>query len=185
MRREQRDGGMIRVAERALPLEHGSNLRDIGGYPAAGGKHVRVGMIFRSGGTPLLNDADEQRIGALKLGEMVDLRASEERVLAPTRIYGVLYTAVGYSMGTMSANMNLADPMQRMCAVYRDFPQQLVPQLRVLFDTLLAKEGPVVYNCRSEEHTSELQSLMRISYAVFCLKKKQQQNINTEQKHTQ
>src|SRR3546814_9392570 len=28
---------------------------------------------------------------------------------------------------------------------------------------------------RSEEHTSELQSLMRISYAVFCLKKKNQQ----------
>src|SRR3546814_5141740 len=28
--------------------------------------------------------------------------------------------------------------------------------------------------CRSEEHTSELQSLMRISYAVFCLKKKTQ-----------
>src|SRR3546814_5909107 len=30
--------------------------------------------------------------------------------------------------------------------------------------------------CRSEEHTSELQSLMRISYAVFCLKKKNQQD---------
>src|SRR3546814_2224318 len=30
--------------------------------------------------------------------------------------------------------------------------------------------------CRSEEHTSELQSLMRISYAVFCLKKKKRQN---------
>src|SRR3546814_12482328 len=29
---------------------------------------------------------------------------------------------------------------------------------------------------RSEEHTSELQSLMRISYAVFCLKKKKNQN---------
>src|SRR3546814_4877353 len=29
---------------------------------------------------------------------------------------------------------------------------------------------------RSEEHTSELQSLMRISYAVFCLKKKNKQN---------
>src|SRR3546814_6423154 len=29
---------------------------------------------------------------------------------------------------------------------------------------------------RSEEHTSELQSLMRISYAVFCLQKKQKQN---------
>src|SRR3546814_1158261 len=32
---------------------------------------------------------------------------------------------------------------------------------------------------RSEEHTSELQSLMRISYAGFCLKKKKQKNINT------
>src|SRR3546814_4406210 len=32
-------------------------------------------------------------------------------------------------------------------------------------------------NSRSEEHTSELQSLMRISYAVFCLKKKNKHNI--------
>src|SRR3546814_5948560 len=31
---------------------------------------------------------------------------------------------------------------------------------------------------RSEEHTSELQSLMRLSYAVFCLKKKKQQSNN-------
>src|SRR3546814_8950134 len=35
-------------------------------------------------------------------------------------------------------------------------------------------EMPVSGPPRSEEHTSELQSLMRISYAVFCLKKKQQ-----------
>src|SRR3546814_1643181 len=35
---------------------------------------------------------------------------------------------------------------------------------------------------RSEEHTSELQSLMRISYAVFCLKKKNNRNITC--KHT-
>src|SRR3546814_4208664 len=33
---------------------------------------------------------------------------------------------------------------------------------------------------RSEEHTSELQSLMRISYAVFCLKKKQHTNSNNK-----
>src|SRR3546814_4510175 len=34
---------------------------------------------------------------------------------------------------------------------------------------------------RSEEHTSELQSLMRISYAVFCLKKKKTQHYNYKQ----
>src|SRR3546814_10836088 len=37
---------------------------------------------------------------------------------------------------------------------------------------------------RSEEHTSELQSLMRISYAVFCLKKKKQQNNKTNKVST-
>src|SRR3546814_3351529 len=37
---------------------------------------------------------------------------------------------------------------------------------------------------RSEEHTSELQSLMRISYAVFCLKKKKQQEHLPRLRHT-
>src|SRR3546814_5611948 len=35
---------------------------------------------------------------------------------------------------------------------------------------------------RSEEHTSELQSLMRISYAVFCLKKKKTNRATTQSK---
>src|SRR3546814_6020302 len=39
---------------------------------------------------------------------------------------------------------------------------------------------------RSEEHTSELQSLMRISYAVFCLKKKKQRHryLTSKSRHT-
>src|SRR3546814_7304249 len=37
---------------------------------------------------------------------------------------------------------------------------------------------------RSEEHTSELQSLMRISYAVFCLKKKKQKTNSTQCRYT-
>src|SRR3546814_5233501 len=55
-------------------------------------------------------------------------------------------------------------------------------RLSSLFEPLLGRRahGPVgsaidilcLYALRSEEHTSELQSLMRISYAVFCLKKK-------------
>src|SRR3546814_4689451 len=40
-------------------------------------------------------------------------------------------------------------------------------------------DRPLHVDFRSEEHTSELQSLMRISYAVFCLKKKKYIKINT------
>src|SRR3546814_9514419 len=39
----------------------------------------------------------------------------------------------------------------------------------------------IMRNIRSEEHTSELQSLMRISYAVFCLKKKKQYHTHIKQ----
>src|SRR3546814_6003505 len=41
----------------------------------------------------------------------------------------------------------------------------------------IIKPGDPAQHLRSEEHTSELQSLMRISYAVFCLKKKKKQKM--------
>src|SRR3546814_5495571 len=50
----------------------------------------------------------------------------------------------------------------------------VVPRVpAVIEDHFLVKVAQrVLHGLRSEEHTSELQSLMRISYAVFCLKKK-------------
>src|SRR3546814_8885803 len=49
------------------------------------------------------------------------------------------------------------------------------------FDPALTPFWP--WSRRSEEHTSELQSLMRISYAVFCLKKKTSQQIHINNTH--
>src|SRR3546814_2783331 len=53
--------------------------------------------------------------------------------------------------------------------------------LNLMLSMLAAIQAPVIM-MRSEEHTSELQSLMRISYAVFCLKKKKTQQSTS---HTQ
>src|SRR3546814_17175275 len=44
------------------------------------------------------------------------------------------------------------------------------------FEPKISYRLPISTAIRSEEHTSELQSLMRISYAVFCLKKKNNKN---------
>src|SRR3546814_7296693 len=55
--------------------------------------------------------------------------------------------------------------------------QQAARDADRLFPLSLAAEGSCTLGgnlARSEEHTSELQSLMRISYAVFCLQKKKQ-----------
>src|SRR3546814_2135337 len=43
-----------------------------------------------------------------------------------------------------------------------------------------SKVDVATFDFRSEEHTSELQSLMRISYAVFCLKKKKTQAVHED-----
>src|SRR3546814_7326120 len=48
---------------------------------------------------------------------------------------------------------------------------QIIELVHRSVETLMFISGSSAF--RSEEHTSELQSLMRISYAVFCLKKKQ------------
>src|SRR3546814_4081090 len=95
--------------------------------------------------------------------------ARRERALKLRSQYLCLATAVAASkicnphlkaLGRFrrSDNQNLAGPT---CLVQR------LPGLVV--DLRTGRTGPT----RSEEHTSELQSLMRNSYAVFCLKKKQ------------
>jgi protein-tyrosine phosphatase len=152
---------VVRVAERALPLEQGSNFRDIGGYPAAGGKHVRWGRIFRSGGTPMLSEADQARIGALGLRDLVDLRSDEERSLAPTRIDGVRYTAIGYPMTRISGSG--PNGFGDIRAAYRRFPTMLAPQLRVLFQTLLAQQGPMAYNCSAGQDRTGFATAMVLS----------------------
>src|SRR3546814_3848111 len=54
-----------------------------------------------------------------------------------------------------------------------------VPLAGMLFVGDAIYPGGNDYPARSEEHTSELQSLMRISYAVFCLKKNNHTNVIT------
>src|SRR3546814_3190589 len=51
-------------------------------------------------------------------------------------------------------------------------PETVRRGLKDMIERTNADELMIVSDIRSEEHTSELQSLMRISYAVFCLKKK-------------
>src|SRR3546814_7894990 len=65
-----------------------------------------------------------------------------------------------------------AETAQQMMQMMREL-QEMTERQRGLLDRTFrdAQQGRMPGQ-RSEEHTSELQSLMRISYAVFCLKKK-------------
>src|SRR3546814_4760112 len=70
--------------------------------------------------------------------------------------------------------------LQVMMVGGEGFPLELARNLRShLKGSLLNMYGTTETAVRSEEHTSELQSLMRISYAVFCLQKKTQTDNDT------
>src|SRR3546814_8361009 len=83
--------------------------------------------------------------------------------------------AVGADLGRLTLRLDELDQVR-----FGDIVDDPLCQLRcdiALVDGLLVldRAGTVrLLRARSEEHTSELQSLMRISYAVFCLKKKTQ-----------
>lgn len=158
---ELRDHGgrSVRAAERLVPLQQGSNFRDLGGYAGQGGKSVRWGLIYRSGATPLLTSGDLEMVRGLGLVDLVDLRSSEERQLAQTRIEGVAYHAIGYSAAEAIATVKRTReepgrPIEQVGAlhsemqmVYGLMPEMMAPHMRMLFRRLLASEGPLVFNC--------------------------------------
>src|SRR3546814_3881370 len=86
---------------------------------------------------------------------------------------------------------SVLDTLRSVDPTFREVPHRSDPKRTTQFENasrykvefLTPNRGSDDYvdHARSEEHTSELQSLMRISYAVFCLKKKTQ----TSQSHTQ
>src|SRR3546814_4566583 len=78
------------------------------------------------------------------------------------------YEASGQAIGVIGANTHgVAEAL-----FLRTFSERITLVAQETID--LGPDDRAALAARSEEHTSELQSLMRISYAVFCLKKKNQ-----------
>src|SRR3546814_9994509 len=110
-------------------------------------------------------------------------RSTRTDTLFPTRRssdlrrHGILFTTFS---AMVCAAFDPATPVpKRMLTIYLSLITNMVA---LLFHQYAPSPSPLTGSVspRSEEHTSELQSLMRISYAVFCLKKKKRK-INTTQ----
>ena len=139
-------GDHLVVAERVLPLEQGSNFRDIGGYRTRDGRMVRWGRAFRSGAMPLLSEADYALLGQLQIGAVIDLRSLEERDVAADQLddrTGALFLSNDYSIAPLMRDLGQGDGEN----LYAGMEQLLRVQFRALFNRLLAGEGAVVYHC--------------------------------------
>jgi protein-tyrosine phosphatase len=77
---------MTASRDRLVPLDGALNFRDLGGYPAAGGRTTRWGRVYRSDGLDQLTDADLDRLSRLGIRLVCDLRNDHEVRDAPSRL---------------------------------------------------------------------------------------------------
>src|SRR3546814_2711420 len=100
------------------------------------------------------------------------------------------YTTLFRSLSSSSQSAVMARGGARRPSCGRTFSWSVRSRQKMSAAAVCRASGPMakaMSGTRSEEHTSELQSLMRISYAAFCLKKKKQEyhTVHVQYMHNQ
>jgi protein-tyrosine phosphatase len=144
------------------------NLRDLGGWPTAGGGHVRRGLLYRSTDLGKLSDADMPAVAALGLRAVYDLRTESERRAEPDRVpagvdhivLDVLADAPGAGPAQLLAV--LSDPAAAaaelgagrgaaiMAEAYREFfdlGSALLGYRRLFSDLAQERNRPALFHC--------------------------------------
>ncbi|MDQ2966168.1 MAG: tyrosine-protein phosphatase [Chloroflexota bacterium] len=139
-----RDRGDEVVLDRHIRLAGTRNLRDVGGYPAAGGRRTRWRMLLRTDALDRLPAASQATLLDLGLRQVIDLRWPSELDEAPSVFRAS--DAVNYR------NIALLDedpgPGKSMADIYRLMLDVRAPQLVEVVRSLLAPGGlPAVVGC--------------------------------------
>jgi protein-tyrosine phosphatase len=143
--------------ERLLPLQGGRNFRDLGGYRTLDGRHVKWGVLFRSGSMHGLTPADYAYLEKLGIRVVCDLRDNGERAAEPVAWPGpaaprVLSDDYHLDMALSMPKGDLAHATgeQARAALAASYPALLVQfngQFRRMFGELLADHVPLAFNC--------------------------------------
>jgi len=147
---------MSKTPARHLELAGASNFRDLGGYPARGGRTTRWRRIFRSNHLGHLTDDDIAVVRGLGVARAFDFRGVQERQAAlclmddvtvhslpvePTVVATLRAIAAG---GTALSTDHAAEVMRES---YRGYVQQNTPRFRALFAHMLEDRTPLVIHC--------------------------------------
>lgn len=167
----QAQNGVLQDYRRLLPLEGGSNFRDMGGYPTLDGRTVKRGMLYRSGVMASLTDADQAYLGQIGFASIVDLRSGEELEIFPNRwaaASGISYYKHDYSiMDLLGERMKEGAPIENGGELYKDLPYTILPQLKQYFSLLVDGQAPIVVNCSAgQDRTGIASSLLLTSLGV-------------------
>lgn len=143
--------------DRLLPLQGGRNFRDLGGYRTLDGRHVKWGLLFRSGSMHGLTDRDYAYLSRRGIKVVCDFRDARERQAEPVnwpRGRGPRVLSEDYQLD-MASFMPAGDPKgwtaeQARTAMAASYPRMLKTfrgQYRRMFAELLAGNAPLAFNC--------------------------------------
>ena len=146
------------------------NFRDFGGYETQTGECVRQGLLFRSGDLSRATDADLERLAALGIKTICDLRSDVERQQKPDRVLEIVSDGLVKTFTFVNVPMRPivdyhARSLQRLLSVmfgrerrtnyvaesykaYREYATSYLPQLKAFFRHIANPENlPVLIHC--------------------------------------
>jgi protein-tyrosine phosphatase len=163
--------GVLGDYRRILPLEGGSNFRDLGGYSTENGKTVRRGLLFRSAAPSSLTANDEKYLAQFGFESVMDLRSNEEIELFPNqwaKHAGIGYYKHDYSITNMipqSGDAQNAASVQNidLAQMYPGIAMSLKPQLKQYFTLLADGKAPIMVNCSAGQDRTGITSALLLT----------------------
>ena len=162
---------------RVLPLQGGRNFRDLGGYRTADGRHVKWGLLFRSGAMHGLTPADYATLQKLNIKVVCDFRSTGERAAKPSNWpEGTAPTILAddyplLQSGAMpKGDMRSWNNEQARAAMAATYPAMLTSfagQYRRMFAELLAGHAPLAFHCTAgKDRTGVAAALVLLALGV-------------------
>lgn len=169
-----------------LPVEGATNFRELGGYPSAGGRHVKEGIFYRGGALGrLTSDADRALLESLGIKLVLDLRSAGEARENPDPVpRGARYlriSAMYYSDGTeldfspagmsrvereFSAASQGPSPQDAFTSFYAAMPFHN-PAFQAMFRALEAGDVPILFHCTAgKDRTGAAAMLILLALGV-------------------
>ena len=148
-------GGTTLLAERRLPISGGYNFRDMGGFPAAGGKSVAWGKLFRGGDLRGLTPQDSGYLASIPIARVVDFRTEREITRLPDILPSTvsMYKTLSILPGSIRPEHAVVSPEKGeevMRETYRLFVTDpaITAAFREFFDTMQDEDaGPLLFHC--------------------------------------
>lgn len=151
---------MKTICDQRLPLAGAVNFRDLGGYPAADGRCVKRGLVFRSDHLSRLTAADQQILQRHRFKVVCDFRTVREQQMAPDhllpdgsiRLLSLPVQAVGFDPATVMDRLRANDSawlsMDFFIELYRRFLDDFGPVWGKVLRLIASSDNlPLVFHC--------------------------------------